>query len=134
MHRSLAQQYSFQDEHCDAIGHAEKAMHLNDTLDLSLLLAQQYKAVEEVELARKTLIQHLDSTEEAWSLNQKGSLLLELNDAKTAIQAFCYAQKDTAAWGHYLNTGKALQELGKYDEARSYEDYAHVQLRHCVSC
>lgn len=120
VYEKLATEYSRQEAHQKSIAYGLKAVKLNDALDLSLLLAQEYKALNKIEKARQVLISKLDSTSAGWKLNQKAELLLELGDSKTAVKAFTYAQKDSTAWTNTTSIARALEATQAFGEARRY--------------
>ncbi len=120
VHRDLAESYSYNDEPTQALHHADQATQLNDTLDLSLLMATDYVALSRKEEAKRILKEKLDSWAAPWTLNQKGKLLLDLEEAEAAIEAFNRVSADTSAWVDKVAVGNALEQVGKYDEARRF--------------
>lgn len=122
VYEKLANTYSYSDssKHKEAIEYAKLAMTENDTLDLSLLMAKQYKKLSQKQKAIDIIVQHLDSAEFGWELNQKGKLLLEVGAPEKALMVFRMAQKDTSAWVDNEGLAKALMENGMYEEARVY--------------
>jgi membrane protease YdiL (CAAX protease family) len=122
IYEKLAETYSRSDSNMykNALEYARLAMAENDTLDLSLLMARQYKKLSQRQKAIDILVLHLDSTDRGWELNQKGKLLLELGAADKALMAFEMARKDTSGWIDNEGLAKALIENGMYDEARTY--------------
>ena len=70
-----ARNYQFNDDNDDEVIHyARLATEQNDTLDISVLMATAYKNLNQKENAIDILLYHLDSTNDAWVLNQKGAL------------------------------------------------------------
>ncbi len=121
LYNKLAEQYSYNTEKSEeVIRYCELAIQHNDTLDLSLLMAKKYRALNNNTSAVRVLLRHLDSTEASWELNQKGSLLLELGEPKKALIAFGFAKKDTTAWQNSADLAQAMIESGLYKEARVY--------------
>lgn len=119
VYERLANQYDGE-IHSEAIHYAELAMTENDTLDLTLLLAKAYKETKRNKKAIDVLITRIDSAQNAWLLNQKGRLLLELNAPDEAIRAFRIASKDSSAWQDSAALAQALIENGLVAEARPY--------------
>ncbi|MDB5284775.1 MAG: family intrarane metalloprotease [Bacteroidota bacterium] len=103
-----------------AIEYAKLAQKFNDTLDLTILLAEQYKELSQNNKAINVLVSKLDSTNKGWELSRKGKLLLELGDADDAVRAYRMAAKDSTAYYDDESIAKALMETGKYSEARLY--------------
>lgn len=121
----LAEQYSYNERHTQTILYAERAAGLNDTLDVSLLLAEAYKALAKHDQAVEVLIQRLDSTNAAWDLNRKGRLLLELGQPEKALEAFNLATQKSSGIEDAAGLANALTENGLLTEAREYllKDY-----------
>ena len=120
VYNRLAREYSYKEEPYTVIKYAETAQRLNDTLDLSLLLAQQYVTLNFYQKAKSLLISSLDSTDLAWETNQKGNLLLKLGMAEEALTAFNYAQRDTNSWVDNGQVANSLIDIGKFKEAREF--------------
>ncbi|NOS90981.1 MAG: CPBP family intramembrane metalloprotease [Cyclobacteriaceae bacterium] len=119
VYESLAQHYNG-DSNRLAIRYGEKAVSANDTLDLSLFLARLYKQNNQTEKAIEILSSKTDSTEQSWTLNQKGKLYLELGATDKAIETFRLAQKDTSGWQDSGSLAQALIDNGLFGEARNY--------------
>lgn len=119
VYESLAQHYNG-DSNRLAIRYGEKAVSANDTLDLSLFLARLYKENNQREKAIEILSSKTDSTEQSWTLNQKGKLYLELGATDKAIETFRLAQKDTSGWQDSGSLAQALIDNGFISEARPY--------------
>ncbi|MBD8489298.1 CPBP family intramembrane metalloprotease [Echinicola sp. CAU 1574] len=119
-YQELALQYSYKEEWRKAIENAKIAEELNDTLDLSALVAEQYMALNNYEEAKKELFRSLDSMDNAWESQNKGNLLLKLGEPEKALQAFNYARRDTSIWIDNGLIAKALIDNGKYAEAREF--------------
>ncbi len=116
----LARQYYYKDMPTKAIENARIAESLNDTLDLSLLLAQNYMELNNYEEARTYLNRSIDSTESSWDLINKGDLLLNLGEPGKALIAYQYAQRDTSAWIDKAKIADALVDNKQYLKAREY--------------
>ncbi len=120
IYEQLARHYDDDEGTATAIRYAEMARKENDTLDLSLFLAEQYKKQKLNSVAIAVLIADIDSTNTVYELNQKGKLLLELGAPDKALEAFQIARRDTANWIDSGNLAQALIENGLASEAREY--------------
>jgi uncharacterized protein len=119
VYEKLANYFQYDDDR-EVIQYAELAQQKNDTLDLSLSLARAHKNLSNNEKAIEVLLQALDSTDEAWELNQKGKLLLELGKPDQAIKAFKFASADTSAYQDDGALAQAMIDNGLGAEARPY--------------
>lgn len=120
VYSKLADIYDADDKAREAVKYGHLAMEHNDTLDLTLLLAEQYKALSQNKKAVELLASDIDSADASWELNQKGRLLLELGAPDKAIRAFRFAQRDSASWMDVGGLAQAMIENGLYKEARVY--------------
>lgn len=120
VYSKLAESYSRKDQNLLAIKFAALAVKNNDTLDLSLLLARQYKALKQNKNAIDVLVNNLHSKNETWTLNEKGKLLLELGVPDKAILAFRLAKKDSSSWQDAGGLARAMIENGLFADARPY--------------
>jgi membrane protease YdiL (CAAX protease family) len=91
---------------------------LNDTLDLSLLLARAYQVGNQPAEARKVLARGLRPGQPRWELSQKGQLLLELNEPALALKAFRLTATDSTDWREVEGVARAFEQTGAYAEAR----------------
>ena len=120
IHEELAQQYSYYGTPQQAIESAVLAQTLNDSIDLSQLLARKYIDKQLFTRAKEVLLNKLDSTDGAGTLRMKANLLMELGLHEEALRLFEYAQKDTTAYFDYGKIAKALISNGKFEEARAF--------------
>ena len=104
----------------EAVRFAELAMKFNDTLDLTLMLGRLYKDQNNTTKAIEIAGSKLDLTDESWTLNQKGKLLLELGAPHKAIEAFNLAKKDSSSWQDLGSLAQAMIDHGLIIEARDY--------------
>jgi membrane protease YdiL (CAAX protease family) len=118
VYESLANQLSYRDRYEESIAPALQAVALNDTLDLSLLLAQAYKADNQPAEARKVLAGGLRPGQPRWELSQKGQLLLELDEPALALKAFRLTATDSTDWHEVEGVARAFEQTGAYAEAR----------------
>ncbi len=120
VYNKLAEQYQYYGTPTEVIESAHLAQDLNDTLDLTFLLASQYAELNQYSKAGDLLLSKLDSTDLGSELRNKGNLLLELGYEKEALMALRYASKDPNI---YIDNGKIAEALignQKFDEARDY--------------
>ncbi len=120
VYKQLAEQYQYNEEFAEAAQFGELAIAHNDTLDLSLLLAESYKNQSLKIKAIDALLNGMDSTNEAWVLNQKGKLLLELGVPDKAMDAFRMSSKKNAQMEDAGALGQAMIDNGLWEEARPY--------------
>ncbi len=121
VYEKLANSYSNNDNDKLCIQYGNKAMELNDTLDLSIFLARHYIALKQDYKAIFILQKYLSPKNEAWELNQKGKLLLELGVSDKALMALKWAMKDsTTNYGSNDDLADAMIENGLYEAARVY--------------
>jgi membrane protease YdiL (CAAX protease family)/tetratricopeptide (TPR) repeat protein len=116
----LAQHYHDEDEHSKTIRYAELAVAHNDTLDLSLMMAKSYKNLSKNIDALEILQSHIDSTNESWTLNEKGRLLMELGANDKAIEAFRLASRKDSGAQNGSELANAMINNGLIEEARIF--------------
>ena len=119
-YEELARQYSYKDEVKKVLENAEIAESLNDSLDLSLLMARQYMASNNYDGAKYQLLRSLDTLDLAWESQEKAKLLLQLGMPSEALEAFAFARRDTTAWIDNGVVANALMDNGMFAEAREY--------------
>jgi uncharacterized protein len=118
--KSMAEHFHYDGDYKKSAYYGEMAVNENDTLDLTLLLGEAHKNLSNNEIAIGFLTTGLDSTASAWELNQKGTLLLELGEADSAIHAFRLASEKGEYIQNASELAKALIEKGLFDDAREY--------------
>lgn len=97
-------------------------MHLEHALGLSRVLADQFRIEEALTLLRRAETLH---PADPIPLMQRGTLLMELGQEESALQAYDEAaklEKDSAAV--QLNRAVCLQVLGRLDESRLAFEHA----------
>lgn len=99
---------------------AYDAMSKNPELDLSVLMANQYKDAGEEEKAVDVLLQNMDSTVSYGSFYSKGELFFELKDYENAYKAYNWSLEKEEGWDLSAELGAVLVKLERYDEARSF--------------
>ena len=76
VYKQLSEQYQYRDEYEKSARFGEMAVERNDTLDMSLVLAEAYKNLTFKSKAVNVLVNHLDSADEPYYLNQKGKAVI----------------------------------------------------------
>lgn len=120
VYKQLAEQYQYRDEHEKSARFGEMAVERNDTLDMSLVLAEAYKNLTFNIKAVNVLVNHLDSTDEPYYLNQKGRLLLDLGAPDKAMQAFRMSSRKNSEAEDAGALAQAMIDNGLWTEARPY--------------
>lgn len=120
VHEKLAQTYSYDEKYTSSIYHAQIAMELNDTLDLSIMLAKNYMELKQNYKAIFILNKYLSPKNQSWDLSRKGKLLLELGVSDKALMALKWAALDTASGYGNNDLADAMIENGLYEAARVY--------------
>lgn len=119
-YEKMANVYNYNGTADQVIENAELAQSLNDSIDLTYLIAQQYESKNLYGKAIDVLLSRIDSTNNNQTIYNKAKLLLELGVDKKALELFQRIQDDTTL---YLDNGKIAQALivnEKYTEARAY--------------
>lgn len=111
---------NYKDNDKEVIHYGELAQQKNDTLDLSLMLAQAHKNLSHRQEAIDLLVNSLDSTKDVWDLNQRGRLLLELGAPDEALKVFKLAERDSSDYEDHGSLAQALIDNGLPEEARVY--------------
>lgn len=119
LYRERALHYSYEDMYSRVITDAREAMSLNDTLDISKVLADAYANRGMPEKALEVLLEFKDIEGTGWELSQKGDLFLKLNEPTHALDIYLRAQQDTSyTWFDKSSIAKAFVENGRAEEAR----------------
>ena len=136
VHEKLATHRSYDDEYLKVIAHGTEAMKLNDTLDLSRIVAESHYQLGQNEEALAVLLKYKDQETSGWELSEKGKLLLQMEEPEQAMDLFERALADTAnAWFDKTFLARTFLENGRPSEARTYflneaeGPYAGVQAR-----
>ncbi len=117
LYARLAQAYHQVDSSFKALAYARMASLRGDTTDLSLLIAEIEEKDGHREAAVAALLERADSSQAAWSLNQKAEALLRLGHARDAARIFAYARAKPNGWSDPLSHGEALEKSGKGEDA-----------------
>lgn len=120
VYQRTAYQYSYQDDHQNAIYFADKASKYNDTLNLSYFIASQNHAAGEDSRALDVLLSGEDSTLQNELFNQRAILALVLGDSEMAIRNFKWALKDETNWINQDKYAEALLNVGNFEEAKKH--------------
>lgn len=117
----LARHYSYEEGNVGtAIAYAQDAMTANDTLDLSVLIANQYVELGDPDRALSILLQNFDSTKTNASFYSKGELFFQLEDYENAYKAYQWSLSNEEGWDLSSELGAVLISLDRFEEARSY--------------
>lgn len=120
VYHTLAIQYQYNGTPDDVIESASLAQTLNDSLDLTYLLAQQYIEKQSYEQAGELLLENADSTDAAYALRDKAYLLMEIGMHEEASRLFSYAKRDTTIYLDHARVAEALMNSKRYEEARAH--------------
>ena len=110
----------FYDDDYKSISFAKKAETYNDTLDLSVLISKAYININDKEKAKKRLLSSLDIDNEAWVLNEKGKLLVELDEHVEALKMFERVTKKDTTFSNSESLYEIFLEKENYEQARTY--------------
>ena len=120
VYKHLAEEYQYKEDHEKSAKFGELAVTRNDTLDMSLLLAKAYKNLDLKIKAIDVLLNHLDSRDQPYFLNQKGKLLLDLGVPDKAMEAFRMSSKKDSDAEDAGALAQAMIDNGLWAEARPY--------------
>ena len=120
VYKELSEQYHYKEDYEKSARYGELAIEHNDTLDMSLALAEAYKNLSHKIKAIDVLVKNLDSTDLPYSLNQKGRLLLDLGVADKALETFRMSSRKDSVMENAGALGQAMIDNGLWAEARPY--------------
>ena len=109
-----------EEEDVKAIRYAEKAMTLNDSLDLSVLISNAYVRMGQEDKAKEVLLSNLNRNIDTWTLSQKGKLLIELGENDRALELFDQVEKIDSSYSNNESLYTIFLESEKYEEARTF--------------
>lgn len=112
--------YYHQENEALSLQYYSKAQRLNDSLDLSLPIAEIYRSQGKDDLARKTLLSSLDKDTLVWKMNQKANLLLKLEEPEKALYLFDIIREKDSSYINNSEMAKAMTDLGNLDFAREF--------------
>jgi membrane protease YdiL (CAAX protease family) len=93
-------------------------MRCNDTLDLTLLVAEESEKVQDTKTALAYIAKFEGRDAPARILERKADLLLRLSQYDRAAAIFSRMLKGNDSSSAYFNIGRALNGLGRYADAR----------------
>jgi hypothetical protein len=102
------------------IYYGEISAQENDTLDVSLMLAEAYQKQFKNARAIEVLVAGMDSANTAGELNSKGTMLMELGATVDAMKAFKWAAVKDEDYESPGELAQAMIDNGLVAEARSY--------------
>ncbi|MCL6265845.1 type II CAAX endopeptidase family protein [Flagellimonas myxillae] len=97
-----------------------QAQDLNKDLDVSIPLAESYMETGNDELAKNTILSHLNGDTITWSLNTKAEMLLELGETSKALKLFDEVRQKDSTFIDNSEMAKAMVKLEKYGLAREF--------------
>ena len=103
-----------------AIEYAELAEKHNDTLDLSLLKTKAYLRLDNEEKARESILKNLDAKHPNWVLNEKGELLISLDQDAEAIKLYDRIKAQDSSFSTNESLYKIFLKKENYIQARTY--------------
>ncbi len=110
----------FYDDDYKSIMYAKKAESFNDTLDLSVSISKSYINLNNIKKAKERLLSSLDVEHEAWVLNEKGKLLVELDEHEKALTMFDRVSEKDSTFANSESLYKIFLEQENYEQARTY--------------
>lgn len=116
----LAESYRYSDDTQLSIVSALKAQELNDTLDLSVVLANNYLETEQLKKAESALLEKLDTTQSPWVLKNKANLLLKAGNAQKALEIYNQVMKDSSVWIDEETVADILLKNDLPEKARNF--------------
>lgn len=116
----MASLYYVEDDDFKAITYADKAVRYSDSLDLSVLLTKAHMRTGNVEEAKQRLLGALYYDNDAWKLQQKGELLIELGEVDEALKMFDRVTEKDSTYVNNDNLYKVFIQTKDYELARSY--------------
>lgn len=103
-----------------ALSYAKKAERYSDSLDLSILISKIHLRLGNKEKAIETIESQLYLDSEAWILNQKGSILLDLGKYEEALNIFDRVKEKDSTIVNNTELYKIFVKAENYDIARNY--------------
>lgn len=119
LYAQLARSYAEIRQPYKALHYGVQAMRYNDTLDLTILMAEQATALGDRVLAVAYLEKHMDKESAWWIDQEKGEMLLGLGATERAAELLLRAARHDSSWYSLLPLGRALAGSGRYREARA---------------
>ena len=110
----------FDEDYTKSIKFAKKAQNYNDSLDLSVLITNAYISLENTADAKSNLLEKLEYDHEAWTLTQKGELLVELDEFEKALDMFDRVKEKDSTYSNNESLYQIFLDKKNYDLARTY--------------
>ena len=116
----VAARYYTEDNDLLALNYAEKAERFSDSLDLSLLRANAHIRLGNRESAQEILMDALYHDSNAWQLNQKANLLVDLKEFDEALKMFDRVKEKDSSYINNSSLYKLFLAGGDHELARTY--------------
>jgi uncharacterized protein len=98
----------------------EKAISNDEKYRSSLLYVRILIELDKKEEALNALLSVSDTTQKAWELSQKASLLLELKSYSNALELYSRIDKIDSTYNNNFELASTLEGVGQYNAARKY--------------
>lgn len=118
IYESLAYSHQYDDDPNLPIYYADKAQELNDSLDLTFLLANRYFQLNEYDKVLTYLMSSLDTLDEPYELINKASLLLDIDKPKEALEALELRLLQKEQLYNYKLRADIYSKNGQHEKAR----------------
>ena len=103
-----------------AVSYAQKAEKYSDSLDLSVLITNGYLNMGNKENAKESLMSALFRDQDAWTLKQKGELLIDFDENEEALKIFERVKQKDSTIIDNINFYKIFIKNKEYNTARDY--------------
>jgi membrane protease YdiL (CAAX protease family)/Tfp pilus assembly protein PilF len=104
----------------NSLKYAKKAVELDDSVDVSILMSRIYKSNGETDKAKEVLDAKLLNDLNPWILNLKGGLLIELGEFEKALEVFEKVRSLDSTIVDNRSLYKISINGGQIEKARSY--------------
>jgi len=116
----ISSKYYFDQNDYLALSYAERAERFSDSLDLSILISNIHLRLGNKDKARESILSALYMDSDAWDLNAKGNILIELGEYEKALSIFGRVKEKDSTLISNQNLHKVFLGANKIDLARSY--------------
>lgn len=120
LHRGLASSLYYDDRAVEALEHIEQAARYSEADRGSLLRAEILMATDAKKEALEALNMRIDTSEGAWTLQQRAELLLQLKDHKNALRVYREVERLDSNALDLGDLALTLEGAGEIEVARSY--------------
>ncbi|MBN4084728.1 CPBP family intramembrane metalloprotease [Flavobacteriaceae bacterium AH-315-B10] len=112
--------YFSEDNDFKALSYAEKAERFSDSLDLSILISNIHLRIGNKASALENIMSSLHLDGEAWELNQKGNILIELGEYSEALKIFERVRQKDSTLVNNESLYRIFLKENDYQLARNY--------------